>query len=363
MGVNAVVWNRDKIIAIRKYVNGNKDAEFFGIRRNGAKYKNPMKVEAMIRKHPSWKYSVKAAKVLVDDGNGPREILSPEAVERLVTSLYKNKAIAVGKAPSIYNYMKTKYVGFGYARVEKVMKAIPSYQKYEARHVKKIKSRTIIVSRAPGLEIDTDLMFFSKRYYKSSMNDNMQGLIVVVDRFSGFLAVRPISFGEHQKSAEIVTRKTEELLRSDNFPKVKGRTIFHDDGPEYRGTFPMRMSQIGYTDVVISKAAGAPSPHAENAVRIIRKLINQKLSASGPPKAGSQRWWPLARQLVKSYNDTPMTDARAPLTPNQLKSYRGSRAASIVKAMQTSGIKRLSLRNRTRRTSSGAIVPKTLQVI
>jgi hypothetical protein len=123
------------------------------------------------------------------------------------------------------------------------------------------------------------------------------------------------------------------------------------------------MAQLGYNDVVISQAAGAPSPHAERAVGIIRKLINQKLSANAPPKKDSQRWWPLARQLVASYNDTPMTDARAPHTPNQLKKFRGQRAAAIVKAMQGQGVKRLNLAGRTRKDKGGALVPKNLKIL
>ena len=193
--------------------------------------------------------------------------------------------------------MKTKYCGFGYKMVERHMKSIPEYQKYQAVHRSKKKSRAVIISRAPGSEIDTDLMFFSKRYYNPKMNDNMQGLIVVVDRFSGYLAVKPISFGEKQKSADVVARKVEQMLRSDSFPKTKKRTIFSDNGAEYQESFQQRMKQLGYSHVIISQAAGAPSPHAERAVGIIRKLINQKLSANGPVGKNKQRWWPLARQL------------------------------------------------------------------
>ena len=364
MGVNSVNWSRETIAGLKRYFGGDKDAEFYGTRRNGKKYAKPIRADAFLKNHPKWTLSASGSKLFVDDGSqyGKREILSPEAVERLVVSLYKNKAIAVGKAPSIYNYMKTKYVGFGYARVEKIVQGIPEYQKYQARHLQKKKSRAIVISRAPGAEIDVDLMFFSRKYYDPRMNDNMQGLIVVVDRFSGYLAIEPISFGEKQKSAEVVTRKVEKMLRSDSFPKSRGRTIFHDNGVEFRDIFPTRMSQLGYNDVVISEAAGAPSPHAERAVGIIRKLINQKLSANAPPRKDTQRWWPLARQIVQSYNDTPMTDARAPKTPNQLKRLRGQAAAAVVRAMQAKGAKRLSLKD-TRTTATGARVQKSLKIL
>ena len=365
MSANKTVWNREKIIAIKKFVQGDRDAEFYGVRKNGEKYKSPMRVQTLVSKHPKWTFSVSGTKLLLDDGSeyGKRQILSPEAVERLVKSLYKNKAIAVGKAPSIYNYMKTKFIGFGYARVESIMKSIPEYQKFQARHLRKKKSRAVIISRAPGAEIDADLMFFSRKYYNPSMNDNMQGLVVLVDRFSGYIAVEPVSFGEKQKSADVVTRKVERMLRTDSFPKARGRTIFHDNGVEFRDVFPARMAQLGYTDVVISQAAGAPSPHAERAVGIIRKLINQKLSANAPPKKGTQRWWPLAREIVRSYNDTPMTDARATHTPNQLKRFRGARAAAVVRAMQSKGIKRLGLDKHSRAGPGGAKVQKTLKIL
>jgi|GEM_PF-3925934 len=365
MSANRTMWNREKVIAVKKYVQGDRDAEYFGVKNNGEKYKTPQKVQTLINKHPKWTFSVSGTKLMLDDGGeyGKRQVLSQSGVERLVKSLYKNKAIAVGKAPSIYNYMKTKYIGFGYQRVAQILKSIPEYQKYQARHLKKKKSRAVIISRAPGAEIDADLMFFSRKYYMPKMNDNMQGLIVLVDRFSGYLAVEPISFGEKQKSADVVTRKVEKMLRSDAFPKAKGRTIFHDGGAEFKEVFPVRMQQLGYTDVVISQAAGAPSPHAERAVGIIRKLINQKLSANAPPKKASQRWWPLARQIVSSYNDTPMTDARAPHTPNQLRRFRGAKAASIVTAMQGQGAKRLGMEKNSRKGPGGARVQKTLKIL
>jgi hypothetical protein len=208
-----------------------------------------------------------------------------------------------------------------------------------------------------------DLMFFSKKYYRPGMNDNNQGLIVLVDRFSGYLAVRPISFGEKQKSADVVTRKVEGVLTGGAFPRAKHRTIFHDNGVEFRDVFPTRMAQLGYNDVVISQSAGAPSPHAERAVGIIRKLINQKLSANDAPRKDSQRWWPMARQLVSSYNDTPMTDGRAPHTPNQLKSFRGARAAAMVKTMQTLGSKRIAIGNRSRKAPDGSTRQKTVKML
>ena len=125
--------------------------------------------------------------------------------------------------------------------------------------------------------------------------------------------------------------------------------------------FSQRMSQLGYNHVVISQAAGAPSPHAERAVGIIRKLINQKLSANAPPRKQTQKWWPMARDLVRSYNNTPMTDARAPKTPNQLKRLRGRAAAAIVTAMQSAGAKRLGLKGA--REVGGAKVQKSLPVL
>jgi len=363
MSVNRTPWSRERIISYKKYLQGDKERTFRGVTKAGKPYAKAVPVRNLIEK-TSVKYSVKGGKLYADDQkNGNREVLSPEAVERMVKNLYRNKAIAVGKAPSIYQYMKVKYCGFGYKMIEKHMKSIPEYQLHQAVHLKKTKSRAVVISRAPGSEIDSDLMFFSKKYYDPSQNDNMQGLIVVVDRFSMFLAVKPISFGEKQKSAEIVSRKVEQMLRSDSFPKTRSRTIFTDGGVEYSQMFSSRMKQLGYNHVVISQAAGAPSPHAERAVGIIRKLINQKLSANAPPKAESQRWWPMARALVSSFNNTPLTDARAPHTPNQLKRMRGARAAAVVRAMQGQGAKNLGMDKNSRTLPGGAKVQKRLPVL
>jgi len=362
-GINHAVWTRERIIAYKKYLNGSKGIEYRGKKANGEMYKRSVPVSKLISRNSNYTYSVSGGKLMVDDGERKREVLSEDAVESLVKRLYKNKAIAVGKTPSIYNWMKVRYVGFGYKKIEKILKSIPEYQKYQARHLQKKKSRAVIVSHKPGSEIDADLMFFSKKYYKPSMNDNNQGLLVVVDRFSGYIAVRPVKFGENGKSAAVVTRLMESILRQQGFPRSRGATVFTDNGAEFQEVFQERMRQLNYNHVIISKSAGAPSPHAERAVGIIRKLINQKLSANAAPKKDSQRWWPMARQLVQSYNDTPMTDARGPETPNQLKAMRGQRAARVVQRVQAGGAKRLGMAKNSRKGPGNAKVQKTLKIL
>jgi len=120
---------------------------------------------------------------------------------------------------------------------------------------------------------------------------------------------------------------------------------------------------MNYNHVIISKSAGAPSPHAERAVGIIRKLINQKLSANAAPKKDTQRWWPMARTLVQSYNDTPMTDSRGPETPNQLKAMRGAKALRVVRRMQKHGMKRLGMAKNSRKGPGNSKVQKTLAIL
>ena len=362
-GINHAVWTRERIIAYKKYLNGSKGIEYRGKKANGEMYKRSVPVSKLIARNPSYTYSVSSGKLMVDDGERKREVLSEDAVESLVKRLYKNKAIAVGKTPSIYNWMKVRYVGFGYKKIEKILKSIPEYQKYQARHLQKKKSRTIVVSHKAGENIDADLMFFSKKYYKPSMNDNNQGLLVVVDRFSGYIAVRPVKFGETQKSAPVVTRLMESILRQQGFPRARGATVFTDNGAEFQGVYQERMRQLGYNHVIISQSAGAPSPHAERAVGIIRKLINQKLSANAAPKKESQRWWPMVRDLVRSYNDTPMTDARGPETPNQLKALSGAKRLEVVRRMQTHGMKRLGMAKNSRKGPGNAKVQKTLKIL
>jgi len=362
-GINHAVWTRDRIIAYKKYLNGTKGIEYRGKKTNGEMYKRSVPVSKLISRNKNYTYSVSSGKLMVDDGDRKREVLSEDAVESLVKRLYKNKAIAVGKTPSIYNWMKVRYVGFGYKKVEKILKSIPEYQKYQARHLHKKKSRTIIISHKAGANIDADLMFFSKKYYDPDMNDNNQGLLVVVDRFSGYVAVRPVKFGEKKKSSPVVTRLMESILREQGFPRSRGATVFTDNGVEFQEVFQERMRQMNYNHVIISKSAGAPSPHAERAVGIIRKLINQKLSANAAPKKDTQRWWPMARTLVQSYNDTPMTDSRGPETPNQLKAMRGAKALRVVRRMQSAGSKRLGMAKNSRKGPGNSKVQKTLAIL
>ena len=97
-GINHAVWTRERIIAYKKYLNGSKGIEYRGKKANGEMYKRSVPVSKLIARNPSYTYSVSSGKLMVDDGERKREVLSEDAVESLVKRLYKNKAIALGKA-------------------------------------------------------------------------------------------------------------------------------------------------------------------------------------------------------------------------------------------------------------------------
>ena len=322
--INRADWTKERIAAFRRYLGGDTDVTFRGKKKNGEFYKKALKVSTLIDYYKPLKFSFRKGAVYVTGGQfGPRKILTDDQVKQKAMALYKHKETGLGKAPSIYNFMKTKFVNVSYKKVDQAVQSLPQYQKWQARHVVKPKVRAVIISHAPGTRIDTDLMHFSTEYYMPSRNEGFSALAIVVDRFSGYLAVAPLLHSAGGKGADTVAHKTADMITGGGFPHRRGGTIFHDNGSEYKGIFAERMKQIGYRNVVISQAAGAPSAHAERAVGILRKLINIKLTSGGqnprkPTRNNPTRakWWPLARTLVRGYNNTPLTDSRAPHSPN-----------------------------------------------
>lgn len=361
--INRANWTKERITAFKRFLNGDTDITFRGKKPNGEYYKKQLKVSKLIEYYKPLSFAVSNGKLYVSGPDiGKLEVLTDEQVAAKAKAYYKHKETGLGKAPSIYNFMKTKYANVSYKKVERAVQSLGSYQKFQARHVKKPKARKIIVSKIPGEAIDTDVMYFSSEYYMPSRNEGFEALAIVVDRFSGYIAVSPLRRGKGNKSADVVAQKTANMITNSSFPSMKGGTIFHDNGVEYRGIFPDKMRQIGYNDVVISAAAGAPSSHAERAVGILRKLINQKLSANGAKKKEA-KWWPLARTLVNSYNATPMTDARSPYSPNQLKSMSARRRAAITTGMIKRGQKRLDKQPGRTDPNTGAKVSKVLKIL
>ena len=363
--INRADWTKERIAAFKRYLAGDEDAEYRGRKKNGEMYKKALKVRTLINYYNGYKFSIgKGAKLLVSgEGHGPREVLTDDQVVKRAQALYKHKETGLGKAPSIYQYMNKQYVNVSYRKVERAIQALPSYQKYQARHLSKPKARKVIVSKVPGEALDADVMYFSKGFYRPVDNEGFEALAIVVDRFSGYIAIAPLRAGKETKTADIVAHKTARMINNPMFPKKKGGTIFHDGGSEYQEIFPEKMRQIGYNDVVISASAGAPSAHAERAVGIIRKLVNQKLSANGKPRKQKESWWPMVRSLVRTYNDTPMTDARAPYSPNDLKKMNPSKRREVTAAMMKAGSKRVA--NQPGRTdpNTGAKVTKNLKIL
>lgn len=363
--INRADWTKERIAAFRKFLAGDQDAEYHGRKKNGEMYKKALKVRTLIAYYKGYTFSIgKGGKLMVSgEGHGPREVLTDEQVAKRAQGLYKHKETGLGKAPSIYQHMNKKYVNVSYRKVDRAIQQLPSYQKYQARHLSKPKARKIIVSKSPGEAIDADVMYFSKNFYRPAHNEGFEALAIVVDRFSGYIGIAPLKAGPGTKTADIVAQKTAQIINSAGFPKKQGGTIFHDGGVEYKEIFPEKMRQIGYNDVVISASAGAPSAHAERAVGLIRKLVNQKLSANGKPRKFQEKWWPMARSLVRTYNDTPMTDARAPHSPNELKRMGPAKRRMIASAMMKAGSKRVA--NQPGRTdpNTGAKVSKNLKIL
>ena len=71
----------------------------------------------------------------------------------------------------------------------------------------------------------------------------------------------------------------------------------------------------------------------------------------------------MVRSLVRTYNDTPMTDARAPYSPNDLKKMNPSKRREVTAAMMKAGSKRVA--NQPGRTdpNTGAKVTKNLKIL
>jgi len=51
--LNRIIWDRDRIIAYKKYLAGNKSIEYRGRKRNGEPYKKALMVDKLINRQPS----------------------------------------------------------------------------------------------------------------------------------------------------------------------------------------------------------------------------------------------------------------------------------------------------------------------
>ena len=108
-------WTRERIIAYKKYLQGDKSVEFRGAKHGGEPYKSAVPVGKLIERSKH-KFKVSGSKLLVEVGDKWLEIISEDALEKLVQRLYKNKAIALGKAPQcgavegLLHHIRTKSI-------------------------------------------------------------------------------------------------------------------------------------------------------------------------------------------------------------------------------------------------------------
>lgn len=360
--INRGKWSKERISAFKRYLGGDKSVTFRTKKSDGSYYKKPITVASLMKYYNDLSFSVKAGKLYVNKGDESLEVLTDDQVTRKAQGYYRDKN-GLGKAPSIYNFMKTKFANVSYKKIERAIQSLPQYQKYQARHLAKPKVRKVIVSQGPGLSIDADTMFFASgydAYYDHRINGGFDALTVVVDRFSGYIGIAPIKKGAGQRTSAKCFQRVKTILKK--FPKAKGQ-IFTDGGGEFKGTFKDDMLTLGYEHILISKAAGAPSAHAERAIGIIRRLVNQKLTSDGKvPAKKAQRWWPLVRTIVDGYNSTPLTDARAPYTPNKLKTASRALINKVRNKMIAAGRKRVD-RMPSRLDPTGARVSKNLKIL
>ena len=112
MSINKANWSAERILAFKKYLGGDKDITFRGKNANGQYYKKQLRVSKLIDYYSPRTFSVKKGSLFVnDDKFGSRRILTDKQVEKIARQLYRDKATGVAKVPSIYQLMKTKFVG------------------------------------------------------------------------------------------------------------------------------------------------------------------------------------------------------------------------------------------------------------
>ena len=148
--INRANWTAARIQAFKRFLNGDTNAKFRGAKPNGEMYKKELSVRTLVAYYEPMKFSTRKGKLFVTSGDtGTREIITDDQVASKARQLYQHKETGLGKAPSIYNFMKTKYANVGYKKVERAIQSLPAYQKYQARHVRKPKTRKMIISKGP----------------------------------------------------------------------------------------------------------------------------------------------------------------------------------------------------------------------
>ena len=139
--INRANWTKERITAFKRYLNGDTDITFRGKKPNGDYYKKQLKVSKLIEYYKPLSFAVSNGKLYVSGPDiGKLEVLTDEQVAAKAKAYYKHKETGLGKAPSIYNFMKTKYANVSYKKVERAVQSLGSYQKFQARHVKKPKA-------------------------------------------------------------------------------------------------------------------------------------------------------------------------------------------------------------------------------
>ena len=112
--INRANWTKARITAFKRYLQGDTGAKFRGQKLNGDMYKKELSVKTLIDYYDPLKFSVRKGKLFVTGGaHGPREVLTDDQVANKAKELYRHKENGLGKAPSIYNFMKTKFANIG----------------------------------------------------------------------------------------------------------------------------------------------------------------------------------------------------------------------------------------------------------
>ena len=152
--INRADWTKERITAFRRYLAGDKQASYHGRKKNGEMYKKALKISQLMDYYKEYTFSIgKGGKLMViGEGYGPREVLTDDQVARRAIAFYKARETGLGKAPSIYQFMNRKYVNVSFKKVNNAIQGLASYQKYQARHVKKPKARMLCISLKTSID-------------------------------------------------------------------------------------------------------------------------------------------------------------------------------------------------------------------
>jgi len=276
--------------------------------------------------------------------NESRKIIAPEEIDKVLSSLYYDGPCTGFGRDKMFQYVSSAYQGITRRRLHAWLKKQELYQL--TRPITPANPIKPIITSRPHTRWQCDLLHVSSFY--PIQNRNTKYLLTVVDIFSKYLYVRPLTRATANAAATAIQSIFNENKRE--FDGQLPHIMQSDQGGEFKGEFSEALKANGVKQIYSMSRRPQSNGVIDSTNRSVKNFINSTLlKQSGMYGPTKYEWVSKLQDFVKAYNlAAHSTTGVAPIL-----AHRGRNTNKVAERIRSAASGRLAVESKFQELKKG----------